>query len=425
MGSWAYFAAALLTGAIVMALLAGYRRLPALERQRKLLFRAALAILAAAGTVAILLAIFRNAKNPPQWDFLLFWINGAVAAHGQNYYDPRLATALAQPFHPTDDFIVEGLARPFLYPPPSILWFLPLGLFSLHTAAVLWFAFQFLCLARAVVILSRHVLLDGSSTGLLLTGALAALIYGTYLNIRTGQTVFLILLLMALFFRDRDKFMGGVWLALGILAKPLIAVFFIWLLLKKRWMSLLLALATLAAAAGLTLTIFGGEVFRSYFTIDFSALPSSSYTEPENQSLLAWVLRITGGSAPQSIPYIVIALLLVAVTLWRIRRLADSRDDIAFAVTLVLGLLVYPGSLRSYSVLLLIPILILCRERLTWPLALAYALMLPGQGYYVFFASALIWMLLTFTPAIAHENAPGRFLEFFPRARAGLHAPRP
>ena len=399
-------------------LLKGYRSLASLDRQRKFLFRAALAVAAAAGTAAILIASFRNATNPPQWDFQLFWINGAVAAHAQNYYDPRLATALAQPFHPADDFIIEGLARPFLYPPPAILWFLPLGFFSLHTAAVLWYAFQFLCLAGAIIILSRHDLQDRSSTGLLLTCALTALIFGTYLNIKTGQTLFLILLLMALFFRDRDKFMAGFWLALGILVKPLIAVFFLWLLLKKRWTSLLLALATLAGAVAITLAIFGPAVFQSYFAIDFSALPASSYIEPENQSLLAWALRITGASGPRSVPYMVIALVLVAATVWRIRRLADSRDDIAFAVTLVLGLLVYPGSLRSYSVLLLIPVLILCRERLLWPVALAYGLMLPGQGYYVFFASALIWTLLTFTTAARHENTPGFVFDFPARARA-------
>src|SRR5205823_3857311 len=175
------------------------------------------------------------------------------------------AATLAQPFHPTEDFVAEALARPFLYPPPAILWFLPLGLLSMHTAAILWFAFELLCLIGAVVLISRHVLQDRSSTGLLLTVALAALLYGTYLNIRTGQTLFLILLLIALFFRDRDRSMGGVWLALGILVKPFIAIFFLWLLLKKRWRPVLVALCTLAAATGLTLVIYGPAVFRSYF----------------------------------------------------------------------------------------------------------------------------------------------------------------
>jgi hypothetical protein len=397
--SYAYFAAALLAIAIITALLTGYRRLPSLDRRPRTLFYTALCLVASAGLAAILLAAFRNAANPPEWDFLIFWTNGTVAAHGSNYYDPRLASSLATPFHPTQDFLDEALPHPFLYPPPSILWFVPLGWFSMHTAAFLWFALQVLCLAAAVFLLAKYVLQDDSITGLMITTVLTALLYGTYLNIRTAQTLFLLLLLMTLLFRDRERARGGIWLALGIFVKPLIAVLFVWFLLRRKWSGVLVAVSTMAAAALGTLAIFGTEVFKSYLAIHFDALPPTLFTEPENQSLLAWALRITGGSGPMSGAYIVIALLLTGATVWRIWRIANARDDVAFAVTLVLGLLIYPASLRSYSVLLLIPILILCRDGLIWPVAFAYALMLPGQGYYAFFASGLIWMLLTLGPA--------------------------
>src|SRR5947209_5968961 len=101
---WLYTAAGVLTGAVAAALLYGYRRLGLADRRFRIFFYTALSGLAAAGIAAILLAIARNALHPAQWDFLVFWINGTAAAHGGNYYDPRLAAILAQPFHPTEEF---------------------------------------------------------------------------------------------------------------------------------------------------------------------------------------------------------------------------------------------------------------------------------------------------------------------------------
>ncbi len=394
-----YTTAGSLVGVLVIVLLVGYQRLDKLNRRLRILFYAALSGTAAAGAAAIVLVTVHYATNPPEWDFLIFWTDGTVAARRLNYYDPEYTVAVARPFQPTERIVNELQHRPFLYPPPAILWFLPLGWFNIHTAALIWYAAQLGCLIAAVVLLSKKILRNPTKVGLLITTALLALLYGTYSNIKTAQTLFLLLLLMTLFFRDRNRPLGGIWLGLGILVKPFIAVLLAWLMLKKKQKSLLIVLLTLSAAAFITFAIYGPSVFQSYWTqVHYGALPANHYVEPQNQSLLAWTLRSTGQSGLESTAYIVIALLLTVTTLRRACYSPISRDDLALASCLALGLLIYPGALRSYSVLLLIPILLLCRDHRIWPVAVAYALMIPERGYYVFFASALIWTVLTFAP---------------------------
>ncbi len=393
-----FTAAALFLTVAIATVLLGYWRSHELSLRRRWWFTGVLAGIVCVSGAAVLLLALKNVRNPPEFDFLYFWINGKVAAQRLNYYHPEFAAQIAQLLQPSREFRLELLNTSFLYPPPTILFFLPLGWFSLKTAALVWYALQIGCLAFAIPLLSRVFLQDGSKLGLLVTGVLTLAMYGAYSNVKTGQTLFLLLLLVTLSFRARNRFTGGIWLGLCALLKPFAAVLLVYAIVRRKWNALAGALATLAASALLTYAIFGQAVFRSYLgQTNYAALPEAMFTEPQNQSLLAWIFRIAGSSRAALIVFVLVAVILAGVTLRQLIRLPAAADGIAFASALMLALLVYPGSLRSYSILLIVPILLLVRSgaqrRIAWAVPLAYGLMVAGGGYFIGFASALLWLV--------------------------------
>lgn len=59
-----------------------------------------------------------NIAQPPEWDFLAFWLGGRVAVQEQNFYKPEYYQKAIQPFNPSEDFTREILQVGFRYPPP-------------------------------------------------------------------------------------------------------------------------------------------------------------------------------------------------------------------------------------------------------------------------------------------------------------------
>ena len=87
-----------------------YRKL---SRLKLLVFAIAVISVAAKGIARIAMMANSNTLHPPEWDFLIFWIDGVMASRGLNFYDSVLAAHLAAPFHPSAGFVQAALvARP-------------------------------------------------------------------------------------------------------------------------------------------------------------------------------------------------------------------------------------------------------------------------------------------------------------------------
>ncbi len=393
-----------LTAAGVWLAMAGFRHYKQLTVFQRAAFLIAIAITAIRGCVRIGLTVAGNTQQPPFWDFLLFWVNGTMARRGLNFYDSALAMQVAA-LHP--DLAFDQIVFPFLYPPPSVLWFVPLGWMDAHTAIAVWYGAQLACLVTSAVVLSLIFFGELLPIGLPLTTALLLLIRATYWNLEHAQTVFLLLLCLSLGLYDCNRTRGGVWLGLAMLVKPFAAVMMLYLIVFRKWRQLLASLVTVAAATLVTFLIWGTGVFASYAAIRFSLLPRTSFTEMENQSLLAWILRIT--QAPNNIPgfYVLIAGMCFLVLAWRLLAARQTNELTGFVLALTWGILLYPASLRSYLVLLILPLLVLYRARLWIPAALACGLMYPQHGDYAMLATALIAVTLTVRmPGAAVEAAP-------------------
>lgn len=351
-----------------------------------------------------------NIAHLPEWDFLGFWLNGRVAAQGLNFYEPGHAQQLAQPFHPSADFTREILNVGFWYPPPTIFLFVPLGWFDIHTAYLLWYIAHSIILVLDIFWLWKLFLTKSGALGLALAAALVLMLFGTQSTVTYGQTNFLALLMLLLFWRDRSLLRGGLWLAVGIFTKPFLALLLGYLLLRRHWRVLRSTVFVLAALSLLTIMVFGPVTFFSYFRPNhYASLPSWVYTEISNQSLLAVILRHTHYELVHKSPltqpiFVALSLLLTAIASWLVYQLDKRHEDWALVLTLLLTLLLYPVSQMFYSILLIVPLLLLWKRQQelifgTWGvvvfITLEYAIMRHEDGNYVFIATTLTWLICT------------------------------
>jgi len=357
-------------------------------------------------TAAAITVMRANIANPPEWDFQLFWIFGRVAVRGLNFYQPEYLHQLLGPLRPSAEFMRELF---FFHPPPTMFLFVPLGWFDIHTAFLIWYCFNCAILAIDIILLWRIFQRQAGLLGLLLTTALVLMLPATLWTISYGQTNFIFLLMILLFWMERDHPRGGLWLAIGIFAKPLLVFLPIYPLLRRHWRVLGGMIVALAVISLLSMVVFGPSTFANYFTGNpiVNSMPASLYTESVNQSLLANVLRLTDYDFSQSSPYtqplfIILALLLTVSTAWLLYWIEQPQADWALALTLVLALLIFPKTLVHYSVLLLVPICLIWSQRHQLPghvwsaiafITLEYAL-INHNGSAIFIAIALCWAIL-------------------------------
>ena len=397
-------------------LLAGYAYraalAPALRRAHLALVAA---VLVAFGGLLALRAR-TNVASPPEWDAQCFWLYGRVAAAGADFYSPaafhavhRTLAAREPLLSTTPVFSREVLDVSFPYPPPTILLVAPLGWFDLQAGVALWYAAIVAALAGAVYLLWRTFLPGGGPAALAVTAALVVTFRGTYTTFAFGQTSLLVLVMLLLFWRARDRLPGGAYLALGTAVKPVFAFVALWPVLRGRWRTL----AAAAAAGGVlllaTAALFGPRTVATYLTDNpIARAPDGLYAEPVNQSLAATIVRLThhnfADGSPLTQPlFLTLALTIAAVTGWLVARLGPERGDVALALLLPTALLIYPHSLEHYTVLLLAPLFLLWTRGeelgVSRPLAIAlvsaeFALVRYDKGVVAIAATALLWLVL-------------------------------
>jgi hypothetical protein len=316
---------------------------------------------------------FQNIRHPQEWDYGCFWLYGHIAAGHLNLYDPAVFANFTTPFTPSDDFRAAVLNVGFPDPPPTIALFLPLGFIpSLSIGLALWYAVQFAALGGAAWVLARTFMpADGwRSAGLVL--AIIVALPPAIANVGDAQTNFLLLLLVALALQTGATARGAVWQALAIWVKPFTAALFLVDALRGRWNRLIVGGLTVLGSVAVGALIVGPASVMTYLRSNPAGRePGFAFVEIVNQSLLAVVLRLHA-VLPQHISplheplYLAGALFFVAVTLALCVQPGVS-SDVAFGASLLLGLIVYPGTLSSYGVIVAIPLLIVWKYRETFP----------------------------------------------------------
>ncbi len=343
-----------------------------------------------------------NVQQPREWDFPHFWLFGQATAHGANPYEHGTLQELAAPLKPSETLSAQLHCW---YPPQSQLLFAPLGHFSLRPAMQGWYVFLELILVCDIWLMWRLFARAHGLDGLLMTAAAVLSLTATTETLFYAQTNFLVLLAVLLYWRDRDHWRAGVWIALGMFVKPLVALIALDLFVRGRLRAVLSGALVTLAATGLTTALFGPELFRDYITRNPVAndYPAEIAAEWVNQSLLATILRIqgvvpSGHGSPILMPlHLTLVALLMGLTAWWLYRCQSADRSWALAMTLPMAFMAYPATMAHYSVLLLIPVMLLLFEptprlqrRLVSGVLIAaiYGLVAAEQA---FLASLLTW----------------------------------
>lgn len=319
----------------------------------------------------------QNVESPPLWDYSAFWIYGQIGAKGLNFYDPASYQAIAQESGLAADpeFKHEIVDVGFFYPTPSMWILLPLGFTDIHTSLVLWYGIQIVVVIAIITLIWRMYFPQAGPVSRWLTIGLAAMLLigmqATRSNVGMGQSMFLLLLCFVLFWRERDHWRGGVWLALGFVVKPFMAVLVLYLLLRRRWSTLVGA-----ALAGFVIVVFTVVGFGLEQTVAYLVnnptprMPPGLYTEWTNQSLLSGILRLIGyqpeyGSGLSHPLFLLAGGLLTLLTIGLVVRLKGLPDDMSLSLVAILSILIYPASQDMYSIILILPLLVLWGRRST------------------------------------------------------------
>lgn len=347
----------------------------------------------------------RHIAAPPEWGITGFWIEAQVATDGQNFYEPAYAQAIGRQIGVSESLISR---LSFWYPPTTMLLLLPLGLVDLQTATAAIYVASAMAAAGCAWLLWRLFLSDAGWLGLLAAAALLLLARPALSTGFLGQTNFMLLLLILLFWRQLRSGTAGAWFILATVVKPAMLPLALFLVARSPRRALGAMMAS-GAVLGLTaLFLLGPGTLLSYLGENpMQRAPEWLYVQDVNQSLLAVVLRATGeyfsfGSPLANYAFLNIAACMAALTIFIcLRRTTD--DSAAVAVLVAFGLLVYPGTLEHDTLLLLGPLLLIWQRREVVPgttvtvlafIGLEYLLFAVVDGQRTFLATLLAWFAL-------------------------------
>jgi len=307
-----------------------------------------------------------NFKNPHDWDFLCFYLYGKVAASGLNFYIPSyyhdILNSLTLPFTLSSDFINGALV--FQYFPPNIFYFLPLGFLNFNSAHIIWVITNGIFLVVDIYLVWKYFSGQIEIKTFLAVATLFFLLPGTQTAIYFEHYTFILMFPLLLAWKDRDLPRSGIWLSIGIFTKPLLIILLIYPLIRRQWKTILAIFLTSSIIILLNITVFGYNEFVTFLNHNpNSYLPNDDYIEWENQSLLATILRLTNYNFNYITPlmhplFIILCMFFIIITLILVYRIDIQKSEWGFSLILLMSLIIYPGSLNSYSPLI-IPILTL------------------------------------------------------------------
>ena len=152
----------------------------------------------------------------------------------------------------------------FKYFPSSALVYLPLTALPLEAAKAVWFVTSLVALAGLFVVSDRLVPEKSGPYVLLLAGLILAKYFVR--DLRLGQINILVTLVMLAILRalserpgPRAELRAGLFTGLAIALKPYAALILPYLILKRRWTSVAVAVAAVVAALAIPAVFYGIE----------------------------------------------------------------------------------------------------------------------------------------------------------------------
>jgi alpha-1,2-mannosyltransferase len=364
---------------------------------------------------------YRDAPNKDLPSFYTASIS--VFNLGESPYDPERLNTLMD----GNEYVY-----PYLYPPPSLLFFFPLSALTYADArhivlVVNQLLFLFLVWAIPLSLFRARPKDDFAVIALCIVYSL--IFYPTVVTLEHGQVNILLLVFFVLFWlfaRKEKAVLAALFLALAILLKTYPIILIPLLLLTRRWRESIYTVAWLGLAVTISLLILPSTVWHDWLV---NVFPSGGYMNTPagmyppaaiwNQNLNGFFARAfteNSWSTPVLVNPDLAKLLtygaagLIAVitglTVWRSRTNKDSLDR-TMLVALPAMYLIAPFSWEHHLFYLLPSILILLNSRplfrpvskaafFSLGFASAFLLGLPAALQFKFYGVVILWGLCVF-----------------------------
>src|SRR5436190_13496271 len=178
-------------------------------------------------------------NNPKVYDFTAFFLWRKTASNEYDFYLPQnlqlVFNSLQLPPLDYKLFTVDTVNVGFFYPPPTILYFAPLGFLSYKPAMVCWSILNVCFAFGSIYFIYDLFFRKYKLNGLILVTTLFLFLKPVLDTISFLQTNFIVLFYLLLIKKYSDKKIAGVFVALAMFTKPYMAVLLLFFILKKKW----------------------------------------------------------------------------------------------------------------------------------------------------------------------------------------------
>jgi len=297
-----------------------------------------------------------DAGRPYHSDFSHYWEASRMTYLGESAYDNQAWEAQRDQYGITS----SGTESTFLYPLPMVVLLIPFGILSVELAYFLWALLGGICLLFSMLILISYYPQRSFVFEFLALGTVF-LFRPTLYIIPGGQITveFLLLLVLSIYFFNKEKWLLGGLASSMIILKPSLGVPFlvllgIWLLFKRRWNGIM------GIVAGGILLYGLGAIYDPVWPLNYLAIGRGAFDkyygyQPTIWGLAGlifktgWLKTITG------VLGVFVVLMITAYYVWK-KKLQTDPFRIASIITAV-TLLISPYAWNYELVLLLVPIL--------------------------------------------------------------------
>ena len=287
-------------------------------------------------------------------DFFTFWLAGHLVMQGGNPYSPMQWVAGHHQFGVT--WIPN---QAYVYPLPLALLFAPLGLLSLYQAYIVWVAFTIMMILVSLAILMKALAGPFRLAIPILTGIV--IFRPTTLTLVTGQISGWLLLLLAItaYLWEKGKWEWGSLLLPILMLKPnlgapLVFLLGFWLLLQKRYKSILVMVLM-----GLILFCIGFLQNHQWLSLYWS-IGNTKLAQTFGGSPTVWGLGALISHNQNTITLIIGSLAGLAILFGFFRAILRAGDTLrpvsVLALAVCVTLLVTPYTWTYDQVLLILPI---------------------------------------------------------------------
>lgn len=329
-----------------------------------------------------------------------------------NYFGALHIIRHENPYLPDKNYFTDQV-----YPPLTMILFIPLTIFTPEIASKLWTIISLLSIFATVYICCRMYKIRFFSTINLFLTSLTFLAFPLKFTLGMGQINNIILLLVtaALFFLNKKKnILAGVLFTTSLMIKFFPPLLFLYFLFSKRWKLLITSLITLVLLLIITL-IFVPFSTTSYFYQDLLPnLLSSWKGDYYNQALTGLLSRNISDLYWRELLRLIIPIILLSInflSILKTRIKTVQRENLEIASLVTLNVLINNFSWQHHYVFLILPFFVitftiqrLSNHKLLYiPLTISYILVstnLKNPALFpsliqshVFFGGLILWML--------------------------------